>query len=554
MFDEAHVLAESVDLLQQLRHIVRMTGLIGVVFAGEPAMNKMFTTKSSPFYLQATVIPVENFVTKRDIGECAILPLSEAERPLMSPMTIDYLARLTQGKPNQIRLICYSIYRRYLNGQQRDLDITIEALDDVLDTIQASYASEYDLKDRIERVRRLSSVDLEALYLATRYPDWRVDDIVALDEAFRGEQMSPRAVERRRSLLNEKHGYFVSMSLLQDRPDKYILAGDEFLYLYLRFWYEVRKYGELRRRLEIGEEPITPFGEKVDKLIRSLAWEVRQPIALVSVGFAHGDAPKDKFIHHIKQRFSAVDNLLAAKPFGESEVRLVLECFRICQMIRRAGRYYLLVIAVRDLQNPRESILAEVYFNCEQPLVFPLRIIRQQAEAARILVEEFEAWTVEVPTLAELVRAVSGTTLEELLARLGPFEQWTMKSIQRFIESGPGVKRKEETEASASKSEWIELYQRGKTDAALAALSEGLAKDPKRPVAARLYNDRGYIRYEMPGQTEAAIRDLERALDLHHSAGRRALPHRRSDERERPRRCAGHGTPVSGARADDAAR
>jgi len=37
-------------------------------------------------------------------------------------------------------------------------------------------------------------------------------------------------------------------------------------------------------------------------------------------------------------------------------------------------------------------------------------------------------------------------------------------------------------------------------------------------MAARLYNDRGYIRYEMPNASENAKRDLERAVDLHHQA------------------------------------
>jgi len=184
-------------------------------------------------------------------------------------------------------------------------------------------------------------------------------------------------------------------------------------------------------------------------------------------------------------------------------------------MIRRSGRYYLLVIAVRDLENPRESILAEVYFNSAQPLVFPLSLIRQQAEAAKILVEEFDAWTVELPTLAELLQALSGatTTIDDFISKLGPVEQWTMKSIRRFVDGPPDKPEKQVTEPSG---EWIEMYRRGESEAAVTALSERLAQDPKRPAAARIYNDRGYILYDMPDRTGASIRDLERVLALHH--------------------------------------
>jgi hypothetical protein len=114
MLDEAHLLVQSLDLIQQLRHALRESSRYGIIFAGERGLNQMFTDPSAPFYLQARIIPVGNFMAKADIAECALLPLAESERPLMSPMTIDHLGRLSLGKPNQIRLICHSIYRRYL--------------------------------------------------------------------------------------------------------------------------------------------------------------------------------------------------------------------------------------------------------------------------------------------------------------------------------------------------------------------------------------------------------------------------------------------------------
>ena len=173
---------------------------------------------------------MQNFVAKQDVVECALLPLTDSERLLMSPMTIDHLYRLSHGKPNQIRLICNSIYRRYERNEEKDLNITIEALDAVLDMIQASYAAEYDLRECVETIRRLDSVDLEALYLITRYPAWHARDVVALDEAFRGEETSARATARRARRLEEKRQKFIDRGLLQDGTDKYAFGGgDEYL-------------------------------------------------------------------------------------------------------------------------------------------------------------------------------------------------------------------------------------------------------------------------------------------------------------------------------------
>ena len=76
------------------------------------------------------------------------------------------------------------------------MNITIEALDDVLDSISATY-TEYDVRQKVDTIRRLSSIDLETLYNMTRYPNWAIEDIVELDESFRAEGKSLAASSRR---------------------------------------------------------------------------------------------------------------------------------------------------------------------------------------------------------------------------------------------------------------------------------------------------------------------------------------------------------------------
>ena len=82
------------------------------------------------------------------------------------------------------------------------------------------------------------------------------------------------------------------------------------------------------------------------------------------------------------------------------------------------------------------------------------------------------------------------------------------KAPQKETEEEP-----EEDEAS----DWIELYRQKKYSAAVEAITKKLGDNPRRTVAARLQNDRGYIRYEIQGQAENAKHDLERAVAYHHS-------------------------------------
>lgn len=514
IFDEAHLLAPASDITQQLRQVARAVEGFALLFAGEPALSQLFTDQSAPLYLQAKIVPAENFVSKQDIAECALLPLTDSERPLLDPMTVEHLTRLSRGKPNQIRLLCHSIYRRYERDAQSDLTLTIEAIDEVLDDIQASHASEYDVKDRIDRIRRLGSVDLEVLYLATRYPEWRVEDLVALDEAFRGQQRSPRAVHRRTEQLRAKHGMFVAMGLLEDRVDRYALAGGEFARLYLRFRYEVQKYGDLRRRLQLGEGPPTPFGEKVDKLVASLAWEAGRRAEFMRVGLSADESPWEQAIVKVRQRFTALDDVIGSQtPDAKARLRSLLDCFDICELVREPGPHHLVALAIRNLEDPRESVVAEVYFSGREPVVVPLTLLKEQAASAKISVEDFDAWLVNVPSLEELVRASTRVDLEEILAVAPPADVWRIRSIRRHIAKGGEAKKESEPTG-----EWIALYRRGDKEAAVDAISAELGRSPARPIAARLYNDRGYIRYEMRDQVASAKRDLEMALDLHHKS------------------------------------
>jgi hypothetical protein len=48
MLDEAHLLAPSLDLIQQLRHVLRESSRYGIIFAGEQGLNQMFTDPSAP--------------------------------------------------------------------------------------------------------------------------------------------------------------------------------------------------------------------------------------------------------------------------------------------------------------------------------------------------------------------------------------------------------------------------------------------------------------------------------------------------------------------------
>jgi len=527
MLDEAHNLLDSKEVKQYLRNIIQQASGYGIVFSGETSIGRLFTDTAEPFFGQAHVIRLDNFVKLNDVVECALLPLDEGELKLISPMTINYLAKLSRGKPNQIRLICSSIYRRFMQGAQDDLNITIDVLDDVLDDISNVYR-DTDLKDLVGAIQRLDGVNLEILHNMTRYPDWSLQDIINLDESFRGESKSDLAIERRRRMLEAKKQDFMKIGLMEQSENLYQPSGGEFLSLYLRFFYETRKYGELSRKIILGHGPPTLFGETTEKLVRSLAYNFGQDLELQRLIFHQYHRDFGFIIDTIKRRFAVLEDLKKRKkPEYDDANDLISECFAVCELIGKEGEYYLLCLSVRNRDNPRELIQIELYFDIHDKLLIDLpslfNLLNKQAEEARVLIEGYHGFWVKLPDLSGLLKT-TGFTIDKLVENVSLVPKWWLSSIQHAINYRKEKERtenKNEAEQEDRKNEdkrdnWVTLYGKGEVEKAETHLSEEIDKTQARNKRARLYNDLGYIRSRQPGgQFDLAGKDLEAALDLH---------------------------------------
>jgi len=522
MFDEAHKLLPSREIMQQIRHAVHQTERCGLVFAGETEATRMFSEPSEPFFGQVSVVPLRNFTSYDDIAACALLPLTEEEHPLMSPMTIDHIARLSQGKPNQIRLICDAIYSRYANGNQDDLNITIDVLDDVADKVAEFYQDE-QLKGRIDNIMKLNSVDLEILYNMTRYPNWLIEDIINLDEAFRGESKCDLAYARRKRQVVEKQEHFTSMGLIASDQDRCKLEGGEFIHLYLRFLYEVRKYGKLLKKLVLGKGPPTPFGEKTEKLARSIAYTLGRSPELMRYAVHSYYRDEGDIVETIRHRFTIFTKLMEGMhPRTKDIEEIVTECFRICQLIGKPGEFYMLCISVRNLDNPRESTHVELYFPTEEEqgkidVTSLMKLVKQQADDARISLEAYGDMIVRLPSLKDLVDRITGTTLDNLLPKLDMVDRWKLMSVQHIVDSERDHDEDEEDE-DEKYPKWLKLHASADDKAAVEYLFAKFAKTQKRNKRAWLANDLGYLRCGLvPIQLDNARRDLDRAISLHYS-------------------------------------
>ena len=409
-----------------------------------------------------------------------------------------------------------------MHGKQDDLNITIDVLDDVLVSISDAY-DDPGLSSRVEAVHGLDSVNLEVLHNLTRFPNWKIQNVIDLDESFRGESKSALAIERRKRVLEGKQREFVNLGLMVDDPKRYLLAGGEFLALYLRFFYETRKYGELSRKLILTKGPPTPFGETTEKLVRSLAYSLGQAPELQNLVFHQYHRDFGDIIGTVKRRFSILQDLRNGKKGpGEDESAIVSDCFRICELIGKEGTYYLLCLSVRSRDNPRELIQIELYFDLSSDREIDLKslfnLLNRQAEDARVLIDGYSAFWVELPNLAGLLRSI-GTTPADLMQRLPLVSTWWLTSIQHAIHSRDQTKKSKHEADEYEKHKWISLHRKEEVDQAEKCVIEMLGQTESRKRRARLYNDLGYIRFGAKlGKNSLARKDLETAVDLHYSS------------------------------------
>ena len=105
------------------------------------------------------------------------------------------------------------------------------------------------------------------------------------------------------------------------------------------------------------------------------------------------------------------------------------------------------------------------------------------------------------------------------MEQVGTLARWRFSSVQHHVGSGNGAIDGTVADPDAGDEEepedWVKLYENSNFTEAEDSVTRALSNETERRKSARLYNDRGYIRYRMQKE-EVAKRDLQRALDLHY--------------------------------------
>jgi len=324
-------------------------------------------------------------------------------------------------------------------------------------------------------------------------------------------------------MINRKRQGFVEKGIMEDNPDRLSLVGGEFMYLYIRFWYELRKYGELLKKVDLRNEPMTLFGEKVDKLVDSLCYELNRHADIRVIHTIPHDTQLGEIALSIKKRFGVLNQILKKEFIFDEDVRQqISECFQLCELVSKPGPYNLIFLTVRNLSNPRELESVELYCPGGPLLVLPTSAVTSivnQSKEANLSIEGLEPIQITLPDLKGLVEAIGAPSLEEFIQNLDSIQKWYVSSIQHLVkteEPEPSESEKDRTAREKELYKYLDLYEKGDLEGAELHINQKLSEISSGRELSKLRNDRGYIRYALKKVPEAK-QDLEMALSLHYA-------------------------------------
>lgn len=234
IFDECDVLGKSRIELELLRNVFMNLPGYMLVFAGTPNLFPVMEEVFSPIIRQFKKIPVNNFTDVDDTEKCISRPLelldiqpSEVLKPTEWQL-IDEVHSLSGGRPYEIQLLCHFMFKRVEAGDARNLEITLDVLDDVRQELE----QQDDGSDRtiIGALRRLDASDFHLLQALTEFRG-SIAELSASSKLFRVAEPAYEPDE-----LQVAFDSFAGMGLVEvDEKGVVRFSGDQFDEVYARY-------------------------------------------------------------------------------------------------------------------------------------------------------------------------------------------------------------------------------------------------------------------------------------------------------------------------------
>ena len=358
--DECNVLKKNKIILQKLRNIFMNQAGYMIIMAGTKNLFPVLDDVFSPIIRQFKKIEIEEFKDIDETESCILKPLKNAEfeyNKLFKNRRLGMLLReihtLTHGKPYEIQLLCYSMFRRIQLKQTKHMALDIPVLEEVRSELRRSQqADETSITDSIES---LSKEDLKALAV---FLDAGVKVSLDLVKYYEYVLRDNKRIEI--SKFNDYFDKFTKLNILKQTDSGFEFNGDDFDSIYAKYYAKKKDilllYLDWPFEIGIIHKLATIIGTKIKGLktylLRSeFAENYNETPSLITrvneIVECINDSQKDLFSQH-EESMEEIFDIVAERERLESSI--ILYSFTL-----PAGQYILSLEYYSDISNQDEN-------------------------------------------------------------------------------------------------------------------------------------------------------------------------------------------------------
>jgi len=448
-------LANNQTLLQRLRNIFSNVEGYMLVLAGTQEMFRALDAVFSPIPRHFKRIPVVPFRDESETADCVMKPLRVAEVPSedLDWATIGEIHEMSGGSPYEINMLCHFIYRRYRDGLVPKFQLTVEALDDVLEQLepirrQLGLVPEGPAP-RTETVAKIKGLDQQALHDALEViPCEQISlrELAILRLAF--SDFSEGDLQTARDELEEKCRRLERQGLLSLSHDRFAFRGDTFDRLYLKYHLAAQMGQEAIERVDWHADYPTALARRFSNFVDQ---EIL-PTLKLGGGLAIGqtDVAKDELLADIIDDLQEAQQGPWPSPIEFGPVPLILAS--IAGVLE--NEYLLLIAFDLSIAGTRRisHLVAPLGPEAPKPERLPALTtgIRETLTAQEDLYRKYRLETSDF--LTDIVSPSS-------LARLSDMSQRCYKVLRLRIQMLRAFRQHDLPKAQALQQEALELYE-----------------------------------------------------------------------------------------------
>lgn len=232
IIDNAHHLKHNKILLQKFRSIFSELESYSLVFVGTEDTFSDIKSIYSPIARMFNQIKIDSFKSYGQAKACILSPLTPEEKNNIKGKTIGEIYRITGGRPYEINLVGFYMYKDYDRGQAENLELSSRVINKVINGIEDWRRPSSD--DIIGTLNELDDDQLRVLISVIEVPTLNREAIInysVIEDVGHSDDITARKAE-----LQDCIDDLLEEGLVEEKEGGLGFSGDLYCLAYVKYY------------------------------------------------------------------------------------------------------------------------------------------------------------------------------------------------------------------------------------------------------------------------------------------------------------------------------